>query len=132
MTHRRLSLAAAPSNKEAVEFWTRHEQLAAAVEKRTQLLLQSSPATSALVERDPMLAFLHMLAQSVVVYLSNTTSSIPWQTVEHQLMTIMYEQRAYQAASAMSQLAKAVPRLSCFKVNTSFAFLVSADLATEI
>jgi len=127
MTHRRLALAAALSSNESREFWTRHNWLAAAVEKRTQLLVQSSPATSALV--DPMLAFAHMLAHSAVIYLSNMTETTPWQTVEHQLMVIAYEQRAFQASGELVRLAKAMPRLSCFKASTSISFKLSSPYA---
>jgi hypothetical protein len=123
MAHRRLAVAAAPSGNESREFWTRHKWLATAVEKRTQLLVQSSPATSAFV--DPMLAFTHMLAHSAVIYLSNMTETTPWQTVEHQLMVMAYEQSAFQASGELVRLAKAMPRLSCFKASTSIALLIS-------
>jgi hypothetical protein len=117
MSHRRLAVAAAPSGNESREFWTRHKWLAAAVGKRTQLLVQSSPATSAFV--DPM------LAHSAVIYLSNMIETTPWQTVEHQLMMMAYEQSAFQASGELVRLAKAMPRLSCFKASTSIALLVS-------
>ena len=64
-----------------------------------------------------MLLFAHMLAQSAILHLNCTVQRTPGQTVEHQLMTRAYEQRASQAASEMVRLAKAVPSFSCFKAH---------------
>ncbi len=116
MTHRRLALAAALSSQDTHEFCTRQEWLSALVEKRTQVLIQSSPDTSPVAERDPMLVFVHMLAHSTVIYLSHAVDTSPWRTVEHELVAIAYEQRARQAATEVVRLARAIPRLSCFKV----------------
>ncbi|KAI0842742.1 fungal-specific transcription factor domain-containing protein [Hypoxylon sp. FL0890] len=117
MAHRRLSLASSLSGNEPQEFWTRHEWLATVLEKRTQILIQTSATTSTLDDRDPMLAFSHMLARSAIIYLSMTTEIKPWQNVKHQMTASAYEERAYQAASDMARLVTAMPRLSCFKAH---------------
>jgi hypothetical protein len=42
-----------------------------------------------------------------------------------QLMVMAYEQSAFQASGELVRLAKAMPRLSCFKASTSIALLIS-------
>ena len=113
MAHRRASLT--ESGNDTREFWARHKLLASAVEKCVVLLRQHQMPPA--VERDPMLFFADMLAHSAVVHLSCTVQRTPWQTVEDQLMTDAYEQRASRAASEMVRLAKAVPLFSCFKAH---------------
>ncbi|KAI1098446.1 fungal-specific transcription factor domain-containing protein [Jackrogersella minutella] len=117
MAHRRLALSSSLPGNEPREFWIRHEWLATVLEKRTQILVQSSPTTSTLDDRDPMLAFDQMLARSAIIYLSLTTEVKPWQNVKHQMTASTYEERAYQAATDMAHLVKSMPRLSCFKAH---------------
>ena len=81
------------------------------------MILLNQCHTSSAVEHDPMLLFAHILAQSAVLYLNCTVQRTPGQTVEHQLMTRAYEQRASQAASEIVRLAKAVPSFSCFEAH---------------
>ncbi|OTA55426.1 hypothetical protein K449DRAFT_468858 [Hypoxylon sp. EC38] len=77
MVHRRLSLASSFSGNDPHEFWTRHEWLATVLEKQTRILIQTSAITSTLDNRDPMLAFSHMLGRSAIIYLSITTEINP-------------------------------------------------------
>lgn len=138
MSHRRLSIAAALSNpgSEPHEFWARHESLAAAVEKRRLSIAHNfrSPsggdrnATAALVpisnlDLDPMLTFTYILAESAVIYLSMATETSMWKTVEHQLMALTYEQRAFQATAELVRLAKVIPRLGRFKVKPNLNYI---------
>ncbi|KAI1134066.1 fungal-specific transcription factor domain-containing protein [Hypoxylon sp. FL0543] len=132
MAHRRLSLASSLSGNEPHEFWTRHEWLATVLEKRTQILIQTSATSSTLDDWDPMLAFSHMLARSAIIYLSMTTEIKPWQSVEHQMTASAYEERAYQAARDMAHLVTAMPRLSCFKVMTPSPFLFNLSARNGI
>lgn len=117
MTHRRLALTSILSGNNSREFWKRHESLAAAMEKWIQFHQQDLPASPAIFECDTIRVYTHMLANSIIVYLSQITETVPWQAVEHQLMAITYEQRAYKAATEMVDLAKVVARVSCFKAS---------------
>lgn len=110
MAHRRACVK--ESGSKSYDFWTHQEWLASAVEKRIQML-----APCVTVDNDPMLLFSHILAQSAVVFLSNTVQRTPWHTLEHQLVTTAYERRASVAALEVVRLMKAVPSLSCFKVH---------------
>ena len=112
MTHRRASVKET-GTKASYDFWTHQEWLASAVEKRIQML---SPWCAA-VDNEPMLLFTHILAQSAVVFLSNTVQRASWHTFEPQLVTAGYERRASVAALEIVRLARAVPSLSCFKVH---------------
>jgi hypothetical protein len=113
IAHRRASTK--EPGKDTRGFWTRHESLASAVEKRVILLRQNQ--TSPTVEHDPLLLFANMLAHSAVIYLSCTVHRTPWQTVEHQLMANAYEQRASRASFEIARLAKELPPLYCFKAH---------------
>lgn len=133
MSHRRLASSAGLSKGgcEPREFWARHESLATAVEKRRQSIAQSfrsstgndnrnavtAPAPTSNLDLDPMLTFTYILAQSAIIYLSTTTETAMWQSVEHQLMVLTYEQRAFQAAAELVRLAKLIPRIGRFKVR---------------
>ncbi|KAJ5140774.1 hypothetical protein N7448_004182 [Penicillium atrosanguineum] len=133
MSHRRSASSAVLSRGgcEPREFWARHESLAAAVEKRRQSIAQSfrsstgnddrnaatAPAPTSNLDLDPMLTFSYILAQSAIIYLSTTTETAMWQSVEHQLMALTYEQRAFQAAAELVRLAKLIPRIGRFKVH---------------
>ena len=117
LTHRRLAIATAlngkkVSVKDSSEFCRRHEWLAMAVERRIVPLAEISLDPS-----DPMAIFGHSLGRSAIIYLSDTAATWPWDTTEHHLMVTTYEQRAYQAATEIVQLACALPRLSYLKVS---------------
>lgn len=118
LTHRRLAIATALNGKKPVsakdsnEFCRRHEWLAAAVERRIVPLAEIS-----LDPCDPMATFGHLLGRSATIYLSDTAATWPWQSAEHHMMITTYEQRAYQAAIEIVQLACALPRLSYLKVS---------------
>ncbi|KAH6850665.1 hypothetical protein B0I37DRAFT_428901 [Chaetomium sp. MPI-CAGE-AT-0009] len=98
MAHRR-ACAKEPGVK-PYDFWTHQEWLASAVEKRIQML-DPCPA----VDNDPMLLFTHILAQSSVVFLSNTVQRASWHTLEQQLVTAAYERRASVAALEINLVA---------------------------
>lgn len=133
MSHRRLASSAVLSKGgcEPREFWARHEPLAAAVEKRRQSIAQSFrsstgndnqnaatvPAPTSNLDLDPMLTFTYILVQSAIIYLSTTAETDMWQSVEHQLMALTYEQRAFQATAELVRLAKLIPRIGRFKVR---------------
>jgi hypothetical protein len=101
------------------------------VEKRRQSIAQSfrsstgdndwnaatAPAPTSNLDLDPMLTFTYILAQSAIIYLSTTTETVMWQSVEHQLMALTYEQRAFHAAAELVRLAKMIPRIGRFKVR---------------
>lgn len=120
LTHRRLAVATAlngkVSAKDSCEFYKRHEWLSAAVERRIVPLAEIS-----LDPYDPMSIFGHLMGRSAIIYLSDTAATWPWDSAEHNLMVTTYEQRAYQAASEIVQLACALPRLSYLKVSHSEA-----------
>lgn len=127
MAHRRASVKES-GTKPPYDFWTHQEWLASAVEKRIQML-----APCAAVDNEPMLLFAHMLAQSAVLFLSNTVQRASWHTLEPQVVAAAYERRAAVAALEIVRLARAVPSLSCFKVHpflpdalTSAAVFLSA------
>ncbi|KAH6641047.1 hypothetical protein F5144DRAFT_505989 [Chaetomium tenue] len=111
LAHRRASLNDA-GTKPRYDFWTHQEWLAAAVEKRIQML-----APCAAVDNEPMVLFTHLLAQSAVVFLSNTVQRASWHTPEPRLVMAAYERRAAVAALEIVRLARAVPPLSCFRVH---------------
>jgi hypothetical protein len=135
MSHRRLASALSLSKGgcEPPEFWSRHDSLAAAVEKRRQCMAQSFhwssssnnrnspsiPAPMSNLDIDPMLIFTYVLAQSATIYLSTTTEAANWQSVEHQVRASTYEQRAFRAAVELVSLAKVIPRIGQFKVSAN-------------
>jgi hypothetical protein len=111
--------------KEAHEFWTRHQWLAAAVEERLQrererqgTSLSTASSTDPL-DGNPMLTFTRMLAHDTVILLSDTASRIEWKELDHQLMAMACRQRAYEAGSDMVWLVQTVPHLGCFTVWTT-------------
>ncbi|KAJ5117243.1 hypothetical protein N7526_011352 [Penicillium atrosanguineum] len=146
MSHRRSASSAVLSRGgcEPREFWARHESLAAAVEKRRQSIAQSfrsstgnddrnaatAPAPTSNLDLDPMLTFSYILAQSAIIYLSTTTETAMWQSVEHQLMALTYEQRAFQAAAELvhpfvpSALSRAVDFLN---THTKSPYMTGID-----
>ncbi|KAL4997564.1 fungal-specific transcription factor domain-containing protein [Aspergillus recurvatus] len=113
--HRGLAMATMSCTAEAKGFWARHTWLATVVERRLQLLMESPSTASALI--DPLLAFTHVLAHSIIIHLSVTSRLNPWQKMEYQLMEVEYEQRAFRASDELVRLAKATPQLSCFKAH---------------
>lgn len=133
MSHRRLASAVTLSKGgcEPHDFWSRHDSLAAAVEKRRQSIAQSfhcsgstgkrngpsvaAPASN--LDIDPMLTFTYVLAQGAIIYLSTTTETANWQSVEHQVRASTYQQRAFRAAVELVRLAKVIPRIGRFKVS---------------
>ncbi|GLI79432.1 hypothetical protein PoHVEF18_007767 [Penicillium ochrochloron] len=133
MSHRRLASAVTLSKGgcEPHEFWSRHDSLAAAVEKRRQSIAQSFHCSSSSGKRngpsvaapaanldiDPMLTFTYVLAQGAIIYLSTTTETANWQSVEHQVRASTYQQRAFRAAVELVHLAKVIPRIGRFKVH---------------
>jgi hypothetical protein len=101
------------------------------VERRRQAIAQSfrsstgndnqnaaiAPVPTSNLDLDPMLTFTYILAQSAIIYLSTTAETAMWQSVEHQLMTLTYEQRAFQATAELVRLAKSIPSIGRFKVR---------------
>ncbi|KXG49009.1 Transcription factor [Penicillium griseofulvum] len=119
MTHRRMSMLNTGTD-EAQEFWTRHDQLTLAVEKRAQILAQS-PSLK-LVTRDPMVLFTHMLAQKSVIYLSGTLEMAllqrqQQQVGDRQLFASSYKWRAERAAVEIVGLAESARSLGCFSMH---------------
>jgi DNA-binding GntR family transcriptional regulator len=117
LTHRRLAIATAlngkkVSAKDSSEFCRRHEWLAAAVERRIVPLADIS-----LDPCDPIAIFGRSLGRSAIIYLSDTAATWPWDSSEHHLMVTASQQRAYQAATEIAQLACALPRLSYLKAS---------------
>lgn len=104
---------------EGGDFWTRQKRLALAVDKRIQVLGNTS---SVHVDSSPMLLFAHVLAHGAVIKLGHTaqSASSAWCTVEEQGVTTAYERRAFSAAAEMVRLAKQVPSFSCFKGHHPF------------
>jgi hypothetical protein len=131
MAHRRAHVKDHPGgrgspNIKPYDFWANQGWLAAAVEKRVQMLTTTcTPSTSTgsspapAVDSDPMLLFAHLLAHSAVVFLSVTVQQrAAWHTLEQQLVMAAYERRASVAALEIVRLAgAAVPMLSYFKVH---------------
>jgi hypothetical protein len=101
------------ASQETHAFWVRHEWLAATIEAHTQQLQRQSDSCG---HNDPVLAFTELVARSTVIYLSYAAQSALWDSVDHQLKAIEYEQRACEAAADMARLAKTIDQLSCFKV----------------
>jgi hypothetical protein len=101
------------------------------VEKRRQSIAQSFHCSSSSGKRngpsvaapasnldiDPMLTFTYVLAQGAIIYLSTTTETANWQSVEHQVRASTYQQRAFRAAVELVHLAKVIPRIGRFKVS---------------
>ncbi|KAJ5143418.1 uncharacterized protein N7515_002205 [Penicillium bovifimosum] len=119
MTHRRMSMLNTGTD-EAQEFWTRHDQLTLAVEKRAQILAQS-PSLK-LVNRDPMVLFTYMLAQKSVIYLSGTLEMAflqrqQQQVGDRQLFASSYKWRAERAAVEIVGLADLARSLGCFSMH---------------
>jgi hypothetical protein len=131
MSHRRLTSAVNLSNGEydPREFWSRHDSLAAAVERRRQSIAHSfhgssgkrnSPSNPALtlnLDLDPLLTFTYVLAQGVIIYLSTTTETATWLSAEHQMKASTYQQRAFRAAVDLIRLARFIPSIGRFKVR---------------
>ncbi|KAF4454628.1 citrinin biosynthesis transcriptional activator [Fusarium austroafricanum] len=119
MNHRRLVQAAIASGNVSTDIWKRLEWLSCALDNRSQRYFQPTTAGLSLVERDSMLAFSHMLAHSSVIYLYDTTKSIPFLLGNSpwQPLTVSLEQKAYHSARYIAGLAAAVPRLEYFKVH---------------
>ncbi|KAJ6073372.1 hypothetical protein N7467_011457 [Penicillium canescens] len=123
MTHRRMSMLNTGTD-EAQEFWTRHDQLTLAVDKRAQILAQS-PSLK-LVNRDPMVLFTHMLAQKSVIYLSSTLEMAllqrqQQQVGDRQLFASSYKWRAERAAVEIVGLAESARSLGCFSMHPFIA-----------
>jgi hypothetical protein len=123
MAHRRAHVKDHPGgrgspNIKPYDFWANQGWLAAAVEKRVQMLTTTCSPPPA-VDSDPMLLFAHLLAHSAVVFLSVTVQQrAAWHTLEQQLVMAAYERRASVAAMEIVRLAgAAVPMLSYFKVH---------------
>lgn len=119
MNHRRLVHAAVASGISSGSTWKRLEWLSAILDKRSQRLTQTSPVGVSLVERDPMLAFAHMLTHTSIIHLYHTAQAVPFKLGDNlwQPMALTYEQRAHHSASYIARLAEAVPRLDYFKVS---------------
>ncbi|KAJ5378243.1 uncharacterized protein N7496_005652 [Penicillium cataractarum] len=133
MSHRRMASAVTLSKggSETREFWSRHDALAAAVEKRRQSIAQSFhgsnrsgkwnspsvPAPTSNLDLDPLLTFTYVLAQGAIIYLSTTTENANWQSAEHQVRASTYQQRAFRAAVELIRLARVIPRIGRFKVR---------------
>lgn len=133
MSHRRLASAVSLSKGgcEPREFWSRHDSLAAAVEKRRQSIAQNfhcsggsgkrnSPSVAAPTSNldiNPMLTFTYVLVQGAIIYLSTTTETSNWQSVEHQARASTYQQRAFRASVELVSQAKVIPRIGRFKVS---------------
>ncbi|KAL7906094.1 fungal-specific transcription factor domain-containing protein [Trichoderma velutinum] len=124
MAHRRMSVVSAGADG-AQEFWARHEQLALAIERRSQMLAQSPAFTMA--NRDPMVLFTYMLAQKVVINLDSILETAPWQrqqqqkAADRQLLATSYKWRAERAAVEMVRLARSVRSLGCFGLHPFMA-----------
>ncbi|KAL6801240.1 hypothetical protein GGI42DRAFT_360743 [Trichoderma sp. SZMC 28013] len=124
MAHRRMSLVSAGADG-AQEFWTRHEQLVLAMDKRYQMLAQSPAFTMA--NRDPMMIFAYMLAQKVIINLDSILETVPWQrqqqqkSADRQLLATSYKWRAERAAVDMVRLARSVRSLGCFALHPFMA-----------
>jgi hypothetical protein len=101
------------------------------VEKRRQSIAQSFhgpsgsgkrngplvPAPESNLDIDPLLTFTYVLAQGAIIYLSTTTETANWQSVEHQVRATTYQERAFRAAVELVRLAKVIPRIGRFKVS---------------
>ncbi|KAK2042691.1 hypothetical protein LZ31DRAFT_632529 [Colletotrichum somersetense] len=120
MNNRRLAHAAAASGTDSGSTWRRLEWLSANLDKRIQRLAQASPAgVASLVERDPLLAFAHMLIHSSIIHLYHTAQTVPFEVGDNSWRPVAldYEQRAYRSAGRIAQLAEAVSRLDYSKVH---------------
>ncbi|KAF2139473.1 uncharacterized protein K452DRAFT_77823 [Aplosporella prunicola CBS 121167] len=122
MNHRGLAHAAVVSGSNPDSIRTRIEWLAAILEKRSLRLAQTSPMGLSVVERNPLLAFAHVLVHSAIIHLYHTTHAAPF----NQLLTLDSEQQAYHSASYIAELAKAVPRMDCFKIHPFFPNVLSS------
>ncbi|KAL6701444.1 fungal-specific transcription factor domain-containing protein [Trichoderma pleuroticola] len=125
MAHRRMSLVSSTGADGAQEFWTRHEQLVLALDKRYQMLTQSAAFT--MTNRDPMVIFTYMLAQKVIINLDSILETVPWQrlpqqkTADRQLLATSYKWRAERAAVDMVRLARSVRSIGCFALHPFMA-----------
>ncbi|PNP51827.1 hypothetical protein THARTR1_07596 [Trichoderma harzianum] len=125
MAHRRMSLVSSTAADGAQEFWTRHEQLVLALDKRYQMLTQSAAFT--MTNRDPMVIFTYMLAQKVIINLDSILETVPWQrqpqqkTVDRQPLATSYKWRAERAAVDMVRLARSVRSIGCFALHPFMA-----------
>ncbi|MCJ1386602.1 hypothetical protein MMC17_009728 [Xylographa soralifera] len=128
VSHRRLAQSTTLSVKETHEFWTRHQWLSEAVERRTQSSARSAVEISMtnVDGEDPMVAFTHLLAHNAVIHLGSVIELIPWKTLEYQLAAIAYEQRAHQAATDVVRLARAAPSFSYFKTHPFLPNILSS------
>lgn len=122
MTHRRMSMLNTGVD-EVQEFWTRHDQLTLAVEKRAQIFAQSPSLKR--VNRDPMVLFTHMMAQKSVIYLSDTLDIAllqrQQQVGDRQLFASSYKWRAERAAVEIVGLAESARSLGCFSMHPFIA-----------
>jgi len=128
MAHRRTS--AKDGAKEHRAFWVRHEWLASAVESRIKRLAESTPTSGQGLgfEGDPLLFFTKLLGQSLVLYLNCTAKRTRWNSVDHQVLSSNFEQRAFSAASEMVRLVKSAP-LTCFKAHPFLPNPLAAGIA---
>ncbi|KAL4905456.1 hypothetical protein BDW74DRAFT_17032 [Aspergillus multicolor] len=143
LTHRRMALHNAhetPTRAQRQELWLQHEHLASAIEERTEILAQSHALNQG-AGHDPMILSTHMLAQQVVIYLSDTLEMASRQQEqqqqqqpqqlkpqEHQTVArtrqplpSSYRYRAEVAAAETVRLAESVRLLGCFGLHPFMA-----------
>ncbi|KAL4974124.1 fungal-specific transcription factor domain-containing protein [Aspergillus desertorum] len=89
-------------------FWSRHQWLHDMLNSRIQMFSASS-------QGDPMLLFVRIAAQTMVLFLHSVLESITWKTGDHLLGIIEYERLCVMAAHEVVSLVKLQGQLGYFK-----------------
>ena len=115
ISHRHQAMVERLYGHTSQEFWDRQQWLDNILTRRIQALsLQYFfPAE----QMDPMLLFTVMLAHASFLHLTKTIEPTYPGTNEHCSATMEYETRSLSAAREIVHLLKALPQLSCFRVN---------------
>ncbi|CEJ81464.1 hypothetical protein VHEMI01586 [[Torrubiella] hemipterigena] len=124
------------NNNNKRDLWNKHAWLSLAVEKRNRLLSQQSQPRNLGYMPDPMLLFSDVLAKCLRMYLScirpRSAAASDWdgagsrpdeqepemeQDPQEELSSLEHNDRAMESLNDLVQLAKTLPKFSCFKMH---------------
>lgn len=116
-----------------MEFWLRHEWLEVMLTRRLESMMVSYPVVSGSVAVDPMILFIFIMAQAMVINLSNIVveASMEGAVPNHMdpgLMMNESRKRALHAAKEITDVARAHEQIGYFKVGCHLPDPYTTDL----
>ncbi|KAH8799831.1 fungal-specific transcription factor domain-containing protein [Xylogone sp. PMI_703] len=115
LRHRQQSTLECADKNSAQQFWERHQWIEGILSKRLQIL--SHDYAPLMYQIDPLLLFTHMIAQTIILHISKTMTSMPLKTDKDNILRAGFQKWSYTAIDELVSLTKVQKELGYTKVH---------------